>query len=130
MSFDWQGYLTSAQEIVAKVNDFSDQEAIYRTATSRAYYAVFCLVRNYVRDIDGATFSGNDHKNLQNHFRNNSHSASRRKIGNQLRRLHQDRLKADYDDELDEKAMNKASKAITAAKKIVTGLTEIYAPEK
>lgn len=127
MSFDWQGYLISAQEIVAKVNDFSDGEAIYRTAVSRAYYAVFCLARNYVRDIDGEEFSGNDHRNLQEYFRGNFHKP-RRKIGNQLRKLHQDRIKADYHDELDERAVNKASKAIAAAKKIVAGLTEIYGP--
>ncbi len=30
----------------------SDEEACYRSVASRAYYAVFCLARNYVRDTD------------------------------------------------------------------------------
>jgi hypothetical protein len=40
--------------------------------------------------------------------------------------LHQDRKKADYDDDLGEQAMNKASKALKLADGIAAGLTEIF----
>ena len=126
MSFDWSGYLTLAKELKNKVNEFPDQEAVYRSIVSRAYYAVFCQARNYVKKIDKQEFFGNDHQKLQNYLRNHSHTP-RRKIGNQLRRLHQDRIKADYHDDLGEHAMNKASKAIKLADGIASGLNEVFA---
>ncbi len=125
MSFNWSGYLTFAKYINEHINDFPNQEAAYRSVVSRAYYAAFCFARNYVREVDRTEFYGNDHKELQNHLINHS-DKSRKKLGNQLRKLHQHRIKADYHDELDEKPVNKASRAIAEAGKIQTGLEQVY----
>ena len=125
MSFDWSSYLTLAKELSNKVDEFPDQEAVYRSVVSRAYYSVFCLARNYVRDVDRSEFHGNAHKELQDYLKNHPHRP-RKKIGNQLRDLHQHRLKADYDDDLGEQPQNKASRAVALANKIITGLADIY----
>jgi len=125
MSFNWLGYLNTAQELMNKVDEFSDQEAIYRASVSRAYYAVFCLARNYVKDNDKTEFYGNDHQRLQDYLIGHAYKP-RKTIGKRLRDLHQHRIKADYHDELDEPAIYKATKAISIAKTIVQGLTEIY----
>jgi hypothetical protein len=125
MSFDWLGYLALAKEMMAKANEFADQEAVCRCVVSRAYYGVYCLARNRVRDIDNTEFHGNDHKALQNYLIEHPHK-SRKKLGNQLRDLHQHRIKADYSDDLDEHAVNKAKRAISLAQKIADGLVEVF----
>jgi uncharacterized protein (UPF0332 family) len=125
MNFDWSGYLALAKEMITKANEFADQEAVYRSVVSRAYYGVYCLARNRVRDIDAKEFHGNDHKALQNYLTEHPHK-NRKKLGNQLRSLHQHRIKADYSDELDEQAVNKANRAINLAQKITEGLVDLF----
>lgn len=125
MSFDWSGYFVLAKEIMAKANEFADQEAVYRCVVSRAYYGVYCLARNRVRDIDRKEFYGNDHKALQIYLIEHPHK-TRRKLGNQLRKLHQHRIKADYSDELDEQAAYKANKAIGLTQEITESLVAIF----
>ena len=52
MKFDWSGYFDLAGEL-ATVNTSDSAkivEAKLRAAISRAYYAAFCLARNYLRD--------------------------------------------------------------------------------
>jgi hypothetical protein len=78
MSFDWSGYLTLANELSNKVDEFSDQEAVCRSVVSRAYYSVFCLARNYVRDVDHSEFHSNVHKELQDYLKNHSHRPRRK----------------------------------------------------
>lgn len=125
MNFDWLRYLTLAKEMMDKVNEFADQEAVYRSVVSRAYYAVFCSTRNYVREVDGKEFYGNDHQSLQRYLIAHSHR-SRKKLGNQLRTLHQHRIKADYQGNLDEKAISKASRAVALAQEIADNLGKIF----
>lgn len=125
MSFDWSGYSTLAKEMMMKASEFADQEAVYRSVVSRAYYGVYCLARNCVRDIDKEEFYGNDHKALQIYLIEHPHK-SRKRLGNQLRRLHQHRIKADYSDELDEQPVNKANRAISIAEEISRGLIEVF----
>ncbi len=125
MSFDWSGYLVLAQELMVKANEFTDQEAVYRCVVSRAYYSVYCLARNYVRDVDQREFYSNDHKALQNYLIDHPRK-DRKKVGLQLRDLHQHRIKADYSDELGEQAVNKANRAISAAQKIAGSLGEVF----
>lgn len=125
MNFDWSGYLTLAVEMMNKIDNFSDSEAVYRSVVSRAYYAVFCLTRSYVRNIDQTEFYSNVHQELQIYLLNHPHKP-RQKIGHQLRQLHQHRIKADYHDELDEPASKKANTALKFAQKITNELTEIF----
>ena len=125
MSFDWQNYLTLAQYMMDTAEEFPETEACYRSVVSRAYYAMFCMTRDYVSQVDGQDFYSNDHRALQDYLTNHPHRV-RQKIGNQLRRLHQHRKKADYDRDLGEAPVNKATKALYEAQKVLEGLTQIY----
>jgi uncharacterized protein (UPF0332 family) len=124
MTFNWSGYLTFAEEAMGKANEFSEPESVYRSVVSRAYYAAFGTVRNYVRDQDHQTFHGDDHRALQKYLIQHPHPP-RKRLGSQLKDLHEHRLKADYRDELDELAINKAGRAIAAAKKITEGVAAL-----
>jgi uncharacterized protein (UPF0332 family) len=125
MSFDWANYLALAEQLMTKAGQFPDQESLYRSVTSRAYYACFGLVRNYLRDHDHQEFySGNVHQALQIYLKNHPHQL-RRKIGNQLEKLHQHRIKADYHDNLDELPLYKAGRALAQAKSITDSLSQL-----
>ena len=124
MSFDWFSYLTLAEYMRDKVDEFPNQEATYRSVISRAYYAAFCMTRNYVREVDNTEFHGDDHKVLQNYLKHHPHK-TRKKLGSQLQDLHQHRIKADYHDNLDELAGNKASRAVILAKRIVETIAQL-----
>jgi uncharacterized protein (UPF0332 family) len=125
MSFDWHHYLELAKHLNANANSFPDTEACYRSVVSRAYYAVYCLARNYIKQTDNVTFSGNDHKRLQDHLTSGPGQQLRHKIGNQLKQLHQVRIKADYADNLDELPVNSASKALAQAERIINNLHQL-----
>jgi uncharacterized protein (UPF0332 family) len=123
MSFDWRKYLTFAELMYEKANsedsDCHDKETFYRCSISRAYYAVFCLARNYLKDFESQEFYSDEHKKVSTFLIKNSDS-KKRKIGNQLKMLHQDRKKADYDDTFDqyEAPSLKAQKSVKMAKNI------------
>lgn len=123
MSFDWRKYLIFAELMYEKANsgdsDCHDKETFYRCSISRAYYAVFCLARNYLKDFEGQEFYSDEHKKVSTFLMKNS-DKKKRKIGNQLKMLHQDRKKADYDDTFDqyEAPSLKAQKSVKMAKKI------------
>ena len=108
MKFDCSSYLEIAQSLFDEVNNslnqannFLTNEAKIRSSISRAYYSVFCLVRNYLRDIEGDnnlhTLKVNVHdyviKNLLD-----SKDADRRYFGQCLDRLRINRNEADYQD--------------------------------
>ena len=125
MSFDWQQYLSLAEYMNAHVNEFPDAEACYRSVISRAYYAAMCLCRNYVKVHDGKEFHGDIHKALQNYLKENPHNKIRSRIGNQLQRLHRNRIQADYYDDIHEQPAYKASKALTQAKRIIENISKL-----
>ncbi len=125
MSFDWLDYLTLAEYMNSKAGEFPDEEACYRSVVSRAYFSVYCLTRNFVKEVDKVTFGSDDHHRLQKHLLEHPHRI-RNKIGLQLRELHQYRKKADYQDNLDEMPVNTASKALTKARKIERELAQSY----
>jgi hypothetical protein len=49
MSFDWSEYIDLAHDLRLSANG---REAYLRSAISRAYYGVFILARNHLRDKD------------------------------------------------------------------------------
>ena len=69
MSFDWTEYLKLARYLHGEPSTYS-QEAAYRSAASRAYYAAFCHARNYAQDQHGfaPNYRAEDHKDLRSHF--------------------------------------------------------------
>jgi len=101
MSFEWVEYLNLAHELGGQTLSPANQEARLRAAISRAYYAVFCKCRNYLRDKENHRIpsGGKAHQYVQNEFKR-SMNKLRRQIGQTLERLRSDRNKADYDDKI------------------------------
>jgi len=122
MKFNWAEYYTVAEQsyvFACKDPSCTIKEAHYRNSISRAYYAAFCEVRNYLKDKHNVKFHSDEHKKLQDHL--SQQDRNKQKIGNQLKQLHQDRKRADYYDEL--KAPNKtAGKALSQAGRILANL--------
>jgi uncharacterized protein (UPF0332 family) len=125
MSFDWLAYLRFAETALGKAAEFSDQDAVYRSVVSRAYYAVYCSTRNVVKAKDGQEFHGNDHQRLQIYLKEHSHKG-RRRLGLRLQELHQLRIKADYLDNLQTQAFYLAQQALSRVQAIEADLKQIF----
>jgi hypothetical protein len=98
MAFDWREYLRFARLLHLERRAWSE-EAGWRTAVSRAYYAAFCHLRN-----DAAAHGGfvprrdpGDHGRLQAHLRDVGHEAAAQQLGS----LRVWRNQCDYDDEVE-----------------------------
>lgn len=122
--FDWSDYYALAEYILENVGIHPNPEACYRTVTSRAYYAVYCMTRDYCQDEDGFESFSNDHQRLQNHLINH-HDDCRKRIGNRLKQLHQNRKKADYDTVLSEPANKTAQRSIIQAGQIIEQIAQL-----
>jgi hypothetical protein len=116
MTFDWKEYLEFAKEQIFPTSGEllnPAEEVILRIAISRAYYAAFCLSRNYLRDdlMDNVVIDAynGDIKHLKmmklsiHQYVINQLSADpdTRKISVKLGRLKERRVKADYRDNFD-----------------------------
>ena len=107
MKFDWSEYFNLAQELAAISSDnFASNEAKLHFVVSRAYYSVFCLSRNYLRDVEKDprlsrrnSFDINQHQYVAKEFIfHKSKNPKIIKIGENLSRLRELRNKADYSD--------------------------------
>jgi len=126
MGFDWEKYLELAQYLHKNSETFPDKEACCRAAVSRAYYAAYGVVCVYIRNIDGEAFRGGDsHKRIQMHL-TKSGDEKKRTIANQLKMIHTNRKKADYNDTFREKPCNLASVATAQAKRIISEVEELF----
>lgn len=105
MKFNWSEYLNLAKELTGKKNINVSNQAKLRTSISRAYYASYCNVYNYLRDVekDESLPKGEQaymaHKYVRDKFLDSSEEV-RRQIGHNLGRLLTDRIKADYHDKI------------------------------
>lgn len=99
MSFNWSEYFTLAQELTSKSATSSMQEALLRSAISRAYYAAFCEARNHLiyKDAEAVPNGVNVHIYVGKKFEKSS-DVARRKIGRLLHHLRSIRNIADYQD--------------------------------
>lgn len=98
MTFDWKEYL-GISEFLTKGCGIYSTEAAYRCATSKAYFAAYCLARNFARDFlhfNPAT-SHSDHGRVREHYR----AIGERAFAEKLDRLRQWRNTCDYDDEIE-----------------------------
>jgi uncharacterized protein (UPF0332 family) len=109
MRFDWSEYLNLAQELAEmSSNSTANKEAKLRSAISRGYYAMFCLARNYLRDVEkdprlsrNKTPDINEHQYVAEEFiYNQSKSQKMTEIGKDLTILRKLRNKADYADNI------------------------------
>ncbi|MEG5061002.1 HEPN domain-containing protein [Microcoleus sp. A2-C5] len=127
MKFDWSEYLNLAQELAA-----STEEAKLRSAISRAYYSVFCLARNYLRDIEqdprlsrNKTYDINDHQYVAEEFiYNRSKSQKITEIGRNLTRLRKIRNQADYEDTIFQ-LQKEVVRSLSLAPHIISALREL-----
>ena len=101
MKFDWSEYFNLANELIKT----DANEAKQRSSISRAYYAAFCLARNYLRDYLGYTklsrrdFDANVHQYVAEEFNKFDPKNKRMiEIGRDLGRLRSFRNNADYED--------------------------------
>lgn len=124
MSFNWDDYLFLAQDLAAPSN-LPNQEARLRSAISRAYYSAFCKARNFLRDEQRVQIptTGEAHHLVWLHFKNRRDTVYK-KIGENLRRLLNDRRCADYDDVIMDLPFL-ANKALWRAQEIVSALDKL-----
>lgn len=138
MKFDWSGYLDLAKELaVINTSDAAKiVEAKLRSSISRAYYAAFCLPRNYLRDyLEDPRLSKarsddvNEHQYVAQEFKNyDSRNKKMIEIGKNLSRLRALRNKADYDDVFSDrinKLQNEVNFCLTLAENIITNINEL-----
>jgi uncharacterized protein (UPF0332 family) len=96
MPFDWKEYLNLAKSLQNKQWNVYSQEAAFRSAVSRAYYAAFCHARNFIRDREDFIPYNNtiDHSRVRKHFER------QRKfdISDNLNELRRWRNRCDYED--------------------------------
>ena len=122
MSFDWNEFHLVAQDLV-NVNyaGTAGQEARQRAAISRAYYAVFCVVRNYLcaKERDPTLYiparCGNPHSQVRKDLQGKH---GQPKIAKQIGELHEKRKRADYDDSISKPA-SEVEDALNLARKIL-----------
>ena len=120
MSFDWEEYISLALFLHGYGGSSFTQEAAFRCATSRAYYAAFCYARNYARDQHGfsLTHRPRDHELVRNHFRSRGMSD----IASKLDELRQWRNICDYDDTIFSNIPSLVASAIAEAQAIINNL--------
>ena len=128
MKFDWKEYFNLAKELAG-----TTEEAKLRSAVSRAYYSVFCLARNYLRDIQqdprllrNKTYDINVHEYVAKEFiHNQSKSQPMIEIGKDLTRLRKMRNKADYEDTIFINLQREAKTALMLAENIISALSKL-----
>ncbi len=122
MSFQWSDYLALADRLFKTPNTPGPDEAAYRSAVSRAYYAAFCSARNFARDREKLNLpqTAKAHQLVMAHF-HSSQDPLRRKIARNLRRLRDQRNRADYDDTL-ARPEALAQSAVTLAEHLLNDL--------
>ena len=102
MSFNWTEYYTLAKELIHSPGLSASDEAKYRTAISRAYYAALGLARKYLIN-EGYTVpkTAESHYTVKRDFIQVSKNLKDRRyavVGQKLGILRDERAKADYDD--------------------------------
>lgn len=99
MSFDWEGYLKLAKILSSDPEVNPLDEARYRTAISRAYYAVFQIAKDFLRDKDYQRNIPREHVHqfVREKFITHSLGGNYHKIGRNLEDLNHKRNNADYE---------------------------------
>ena len=129
MPFDWAEYLRLALHLNGD-GEICNDEGRWRSAVSRAYYAAFCLARNYARDNYGFRpgYNSDDHINVRREYSNAARSLAGEEkqrillIPSQLDHLRQWRNRCDYDDNHPNLAVTTRS-AIKEAQRVIETLS-------
>ncbi|WAI00393.1 HEPN domain-containing protein [Methanogenium organophilum] len=119
MSFQWSHYIGIARFLLRNIDDINE-EAAYRSAISRAYYAAFCHAKYYAKDNSGfiPENTADDHLILREHFRTSGKSD----IVRSLQRLREWRNSSDYNDPSYKANEQIARQAIRQAETVINKL--------
>ena len=120
MSFNWSEYFTLAQELTSKSATSTMQEAMLRSAISRAYYAAFCEARNHLlqKDAEAIPNRVNVHAFVGKQFEKSSDTVHQ-KIGRLLHHLRSIRNIADYQDRFYGKLSGRTRVALLEAEEVL-----------
>ena len=123
MTFDWGDYLTIADQLACQGEEAGPQEACFRAAISRSYYAAFISSRNVARDKDDLclTDTGTDHARVRDHYQYDPHRR-KQKVGSDLGKLKKRRESADYDDVLSGNPRSMAISSVQVARNVLHNL--------
>jgi hypothetical protein len=119
--FDWLEYLDVADLLLTHPS-----EGFWRSATSRAYYGVYCRLREIVERRIGRRLTGPEsHREVMNHLRQDRRSTVSR-MGQRLDRLRRERNVADY--EPAPFTLDRADKSLIMARQIRDSLDLVGEP--
>lgn len=97
--FDWEEYLNLAKDLVARNIAQSQEDAILRSAISRAYYAAFHKAKALAPSSHFISRGFSSHREVID-FLQRSQNVVERQLGVDLDRLRRNRVKADYEDQI------------------------------
>lgn len=122
MPFEWIQFLDISKFLLEQCRQGVSipQDAAYRCAVSRAYYAAFGSTKTFAMDTMNFIPSGDydDHANLREFLKDHQ----KVELSNQLSRLRQWRNKSDYDNPCYSVNENQTSIAIRQAEAIIRSL--------
>ncbi len=123
MSFPWNEYLTLAETLLDNRAAFAHEEACYRAAISRAYYAAYCAARNHALDNEGLIIPNrrNKHQYVITHY-TNGRRKEQKVVGVNLGRLRTKRNRADYDNPNIDRVADLAQHALNESHQIFAQL--------
>jgi len=98
MGFDWSRYLVVSQQLLSACDskDAGLDEARRRSSISRAYYSIFCRVRDYLKSTGVCIPHRNVHEVVRSEL-DNTGDADHIKMAANLKRMSKNRNEADYD---------------------------------
>jgi uncharacterized protein (UPF0332 family) len=127
MRFLWRDYLTLAEALIHARHRFAPSEARYRAAISRAYYAAYGAARQHAKEHEGYTPAptGRDHRLLVAHYQRGPRS-TQHQIGRTLQRLMDNRLQADYDEDIPADVRQLALASAQEARQVFGWLQQLW----
>jgi len=116
MVFDWKEYINLSKFLLSEENRFSHEEASWRCAISRVYFAAFCYARNtavelYKLDVTG---TDKDHPNVRQCYRENRLG----RIASKLDQLRIWRNMCDYENVIEQDLEQLAKDAVKFAENV------------
>lgn len=126
MSFEWYKYLDFAEYIRKNSSEAPDNEACHRAAVSRAYYAAFCTVREYLKKKNNS----DDYNSQAAHKKVCDDMIATKqpihiKIARQLIEIKGNRKKADYNNRLSPAPSTLSYQTIGIARRIIEEVSKL-----
>jgi len=98
MTFDWSEYLKLARELAGENGSSANEEARLRSSISRAYFAAYCVARNFLDNKGHGIPRGPTGHRYICDLLQESIFDEEKQAGVDLNRLRNRRNQADYDD--------------------------------